>query len=87
MNRVAGKIEMIALSATKVVAGLRCQEAQKGERSIFTQPFRDGALRVALFVACLAKGIAIRCDSLRDTHPAKPTVAVTRDLPGGSSWI
>ena len=51
MSRVAGKIEMIARSATQAVAWSTNQGARQSERSIFTQPFRDGALRAILFVS------------------------------------
>ena len=56
-GRFAGKIGMLTRRVTKVVAGLRCQEAQRCERSILPQPSWDGAWRVGSFVRLLAKGI------------------------------
>ena len=37
-------------------------------------------MRAILLVARFAKGMTIRCVSLRESHPAKPTVTATRDL-------
>jgi hypothetical protein len=41
-ERIAGKIGMIIRRATQVVAGLRCQGAQRHERTILPQPYGTG---------------------------------------------
>jgi hypothetical protein len=55
VERVADKIGRIIRRATLVVAGLRCQEAQRHEPPILPLPGWDGALRAVCLVRLLAK--------------------------------
>lgn len=61
MNRIAGKIVMIARSTTKVVAILRCRGARHSERVILLQPFGAPVLQTNCGVELVVKGPTIHC--------------------------
>ncbi len=69
MNRIAGKIVMIARSATKVVAILRCRGARHSERMILLQPFGALVLQTDCSVELVVKGLTIHCLTCLAFHP------------------
>ena len=69
MNRIAGKIVMIARSATKIVAILRCRGARHSERMILLQPFGALVLQTDCSVELVVKGLTIHCLTCLAFHP------------------
>ena len=71
VERVAGKIGMIARRATKVVARSTKPRSATQQAPDFAATLRDGALQAVCGVRLVAKGMAIRVLAFRASHPAK----------------
>ena len=69
MSRIAGKIVMIARSATKVVAILRYRGVRHSERMILPQPFGALVLQTICSVEFVVKGPTIHCLTRLAFHP------------------
>jgi len=68
MGRIAGKIMVVARSATKVVAILQCRKVRHSERMIFLQPFGAMVLRMNWGIELIVKG-PIHCLTRFVFHP------------------